>query len=113
MLRKKEEIPATKWLVSCTAAMLTCLLGIPAFYYTYTGALGFESLVLDIISLLIFIAIGQFFSIHIYKRISAEKSSLYISISILVLLAAAFTVFTFAAPHIPLFKDPPTGKYGI
>jgi hypothetical protein len=28
-------------------------------------------------------------------------------------LALAFIVFTFYPPHLPIFRDPITGKYGI
>ncbi|MDH5624342.1 MAG: DUF6512 family protein [Candidatus Bathyarchaeota archaeon] len=35
------------------------------------------------------------------------------SLVALVLLGVAFVLFTFYPPHLPLFRDPVTGEYGI
>lgn len=113
ILRKRHEISATQWFVSCAVAMLVCPLVIVTFFYTYTGALGIESLILDIFSLLLGLVMGQGLAYHVYKYAKLKPYSLYLAIAILVLLAIAFTVFTFAPPHIPLFQDSLTGNYGI
>lgn len=113
ILGKNNETFLSQWFVSCTVAELACPLAIISFYYTYTGAFGIESLVLDIFSLLLGVAAAQGLALHVYKNAKLSRHSLYISIAILILLAAAFTAFTFAPPHIPLFKDSLTGKYGI
>ena len=42
--------------VACAVCTTVCLLAIIAFFYTYTGALGTESLILDILSLLLGLA---------------------------------------------------------
>lgn len=112
-LGKGSSMSPTQWFVSSTVAQLTCLLVIVSFHYTYTGALGIESLILDIFSLLLGIACGQGLALHVYRKASFNIYWLYISIIVLILLAAAFIVFTFYPPHIPLFKDSLTGKYGI
>lgn len=112
-LRKTNEISADQWFVSCAVAMLVCPLVIVTFFYTYTGAFGIESLILDIFSLLLGLVVGQGLALHIYKYAELKPCSLYLAIAILVLLAIAFTVFTLAPPHIPVFKDSMTGNYGI
>lgn len=113
ILSKNIKISITQWFVSCAVAELVCPLVIVSFYYTYTGALGIESLVLDIFSLILGVAIAQGLALHLYKKLKFGPICLYIAIIVLILLATAFTVFTFDPPHIPLFKDSPTGKYGI
>lgn len=113
ILGKRNNVSASQWFTSCAVAELICPLVVLCFYYTYTGALGVESLILDIFSLLLGIAVAQGLALHVYKNARLSQYCLYISIAILILLAVAFTVFTFAPPHIPLFKDSLTGKYGI
>jgi hypothetical protein len=113
ILGKNNKISASQWFTSCTIAELVCPLVVLCVYYTYTGAFGIESLILDIFSMFLGIAVAQGLALHLYKYARFGLYCLYISVAILILLAVTFTVFTFAPPHIPLFKDSVTGKYGI
>lgn len=113
ILGKNNKISASQWFTSCTIAELICPLVILCFYYSYTGAFGIESLILDIFSLLLGVAAAHGLAFHVYKYARFRLYCLYISAAILILLAVTFAVFTFAPPHIPLFKDSVTGKYGI
>lgn len=113
LLGKKNNLFASQWFTSCTVAELICPLVVLCFYYTYTGALGIESLTLDIFSLFLGILVAQGLALHMYKYERFSHYCLYISVATLILLAVTFTVFTFAPPHIPLFMDSVTGKYGI
>lgn len=101
------------WFVSCTVSEIACLLAIITFYYTYTGSLGIKSLILDIFSLFLGVAVGQGSALYMFKHVKLEYCHLYGAVTILTILAALFAIFTFNPPHIPLFKDSPTGKYGI
>ena len=113
ILSKRSTISAAQWFVSCSVAEIVCPLVIVSFYYTYTGALGIESLILDIFSLFLGMATGQLMALHVYKYAKHTTYLLPYAIVILVLMALAFTIFTFCPPHIPLFIDSTTGKYGI
>ena len=113
ILNKNNRISATQWFVACTSAILSCLMVILSFYYLYTGALGIESLILDIFTLFLGVAVGQDLALHVYKYAKLTHYCLYIAFAILILLVFIFTLFTFAPPHIPLFRDALTGKYGI
>lgn len=110
---RKKGISASQWFTSCAVAQLAFPLVILSFYYTYTGALGIESLILDIFSLFLGIVIAQGLALHVYKNTRFNKHWLYYSLIVLILLAIAFTVFTFYPPHVPLFKDSSTGNYGL
>ena len=110
---KSNSISATQWFVSCTVAELVCPLVILSFYYTYTGALGIESLILDIFSLFLGVAAGQGLALHVYNYGKLSYFCLYCAFAVISFLAISFIIFTFAPPHIPLFKDSLTGKYGI
>jgi hypothetical protein len=110
---KKNENALPRFTVSCAVAEIVCSLFIIAFYYTYTGAFGIESLILDILSLLLGLILGLLLAIHIYSCSNPGKGAMFLSAVILLVMAGAFIIFTFMPPHIPLFKDPPSGTYGI
>lgn len=99
--------------LSCAVCALTCLLFIVAFYYTLRGAFGAESLILDILSLFLGLAVGTSLAIHVYRYSSPGALSAVIAATILIAIAAAFLVFTFSPPHLPIFQDPPSSTYGI
>jgi len=113
ILGKKHKISAVQWFIPCVTAEIICPLVIVSFFYTYTGAFGIESLILDIFSLLLGLAAGQGLALHVYKYKRFSPNRLYIATAILILLAITFTAFTFYPPHIPAFKDSLTLKYGI
>ena len=86
---------------------------IPILFYSYTAVLGESVLVIDILTFVIAIIVGQLVS---YKLLTCRKlpdTFNKISIVAVVLLSVAFVLFTFYPPHIPLFRDPVTGEYGI
>ncbi|MHB1315713.1 MAG: DUF6512 family protein [Christensenellales bacterium] len=110
---RKNKISFKKWLISGVCAILVCKLFIVSFFYTYTGAFGFESLFLDILSLWLGIAIGQLAGLHIYRYAKATRPGIILALVALLLCLAAFIVFTFNPPHLPMFLDMSTRRYGI
>jgi len=86
---------------------------IPILFYSYTAILGEPVLVIDILTFIIAVIVGQLVS---YKLLTYKKfPEIFNKISLvaLVLLGVAFVIFTFYPPHLPLFGDPVTGQYGI
>ncbi len=90
--------------------LLLSIVFIPIFYYTYTGILGINIMILDISSFIIATILGQYYS---YKKMNTNNCKNYESIQILIGLLLCFTIFTFYPPHINLFKDPKYNTYGI
>ena len=85
---------------------------IPAIYYTYTGSLGVSADWFNIT--IFFIAAG---SVYWLETVLFQKNALWAlssawAIAGLVLLCILFSLLTFFPPHIPLFRDPVTGRYG-
>lgn len=113
VFRRRVSITAGRWFTACAAAITICLVIITAFFYTYTGAFGIESLTLNIFSMVLGIAAAQGTALHIIRRSGAGPASSYVSIVVLIALSAAFIIFTFNTPQIPLFKDPSTGLFGL
>ncbi|MCX8182710.1 MAG: DUF6512 family protein [Candidatus Methanomethyliaceae archaeon] len=87
-------------------------ISIVALFYTYRSFFE-ESLVIDILIFILAVIIGQLTSyrIMIYK----EPSNIWkgVSITSLIVLGMLFILFTFYAPHLPIFQDPISGSYGI
>jgi hypothetical protein len=82
-------------------------------FYTYSGIIGGNLLVVDISSFIVAVLLGQYAS---YKIQLSGKKPLILGILAIVgifLLLAVFPLFTFDPPHIPLFLDGPSGTYGI
>jgi hypothetical protein len=86
---------------------------ISILFYSYTFVLGESVLVIDILIFVVAVIVGQLVSYKVltYRRLPDVLSM--ISLVALVLLVVAFVLFTFYPPHLPLFRDPITGEYGI
>ena len=86
-------------------------------FYTYSGISGWESFILDTVILGIVITIGQYISYRIvtHEPIGENQKILWIVLLVIAILvlAAMLIVFTYITPEIPLFRDGPTGEYGI
>lgn len=82
-------------------------------FYSYTAIVGQEILAVDISSFIIAIAIGQLISYRILTSCQLPIWTGKLGIILLVFLALAFIIFTYFTPHLPIFRDGPTGNYGI
>jgi ABC-type tungstate transport system substrate-binding protein len=83
-----------------------------AGYYLYTAFLP-ESLAIDIGLFIASIVVGQMVGYSLMSRGGEHGWLNLLGAAALVIMAAAFTIFTFHAPHIDLFRDPITGSYGL
>jgi hypothetical protein len=87
------------------------LITIPAIFYLYTAFMS-ESLVIDIASFLIAILVGQFVGYRILKFKKLPIWTEVVAIAFFVIMAILFVIFTFYPPHISVFQDSTTGRYG-
>jgi hypothetical protein len=99
------------WKVKLFSITLGVLL-IPVLFYTLNGIFGKTPDFVNI--LLFFVAAGIAFFIEprLFSKTSTSKGNV-LAILALCLIAAAFVVFTYTPPHIPLFQDPLNRGYGI
>lgn len=82
-----------------------------AFFYTYSGILGKNIAIIDIVSFFISVILGELTSyILMNNNIPCNKSFAFLFI---VSIAFLFILFTFNPPNIALFIDPINGTYGI
>lgn len=112
ILKKKQGIDYRRWFFCAGISVLMIPIIISTFYYTYTGALGITSLILDIFSLLFALMVAQCLALHLYKRLISTNEKFYIGIFILIVILTATIIFTFNPPHLPIFKDSSTNLYG-
>lgn len=92
--------------------ILTGMILIPCFYYTYTGAFGIK---MDWVNILIFFitaAISFILETKILKSSWGCHLSPTASKLIILFICCLFIVFTFIPPQIPLFIDPQESTYG-
>ncbi len=115
IIAKKNKISAARWFFPAAIALYSAIIVIIAFFYTYTGAFGFESIFMDIFSLILAIIVGHLMALHFFRRATFINCRcwFYIAIVLIILLSSLFAVFTFNTPHIPLFRDSITGTYGV
>lgn len=93
--------------------MLIGVLLIPILFYTYNGAFGKSPDAVNIGIFFVSAAVAYFYEA---KRLKAPDRPLInnsIASLLMLCLAVAFMLLTFFPPHIPLFKDPISGAYGI
>ena len=91
--------------------IITSILFIVVFFYTYTGIIGTNFAFLDISSFFISVLLGEYVT---YKVLLSNSScnNKFAIISIVVLLFC-FVFFTYYPPKIALFKDPINNSFGI
>lgn len=94
------------------AGSLAGIIIIPTLYYTYRGALG---TFIDWFNIAIFFIAAAATYLTEYFILKGNKSRFNegLCLTLLLVFGAGFITLTYLTPHIPLFADPVTGKYGI
>lgn len=92
--------------------IITTLMFIVVFFYTYTGIIGKNFLIMDILTFIVGVILGEYV---VYKNMINNKASSNQAIYVIVIaiLTILFGLFTYNPPKINLFKDPVDNSYGI
>jgi hypothetical protein len=104
---------ANNIILAKTISFLISIGTILIIFYSYTAILGTELLIVDILSFVFGVIIGQFVS---YKILTKEQLSTWYNRAswiIFIGFGIIFAIFTYFPPTLPLFQDPETGFYGI
>jgi hypothetical protein len=86
---------------------------IMVLFYSYTAIIGESLLVIDILTFIIAVIVGQLVSYRLLTGKTLPYDLDRFSLIALILLGVAFVLFTFYPPQLPMFQDPITGEYGI
>jgi len=82
-------------------------------FYSYKAILGKDFLVLDILTFVIAVILGQMICYQLMFWKNMTKIYNIVASIFLILLFLSFVIFTFYPPHQFLFQDPVTLKYGM
>ncbi len=98
------------WCIKLWGALIGFFL-IPILFYTLQGIFGKTPDIVNISIYFVAAALAFVCETRAFgkKPCKQEKAA----IAMLILIAAAFVVFTFFPPKIPLFKDPTDGSFGL
>ena len=91
------------FLCSKLIGIITSILFIIVFFYTYTEIIGKSILFIDIASFFVSIVLGEFISYRLMTR--SFKCNNKIALIILTILLICFIGFTYFTPNIEIFKD--------
>lgn len=101
----------SNFLCSKTLGIITSMLFIITFFYTYTGIIGKSIVFVDIASFFVAVILGEYLT---YKlMISNFKCNNIVAIIVLAIILICFIVFTYSPPNLEIFKDSITNQYGI
>lgn len=109
--KRKLYLNFNKWFTALFFALISSLITIPLLYYFYTYGLNIESIILDILSLLTALSIGQTIGWYLYQHFRGFDGN--IMIAIILSIFVIFIFLTFLPPKLPLFIDETTKQYGI
>ena len=87
-----------------TIGIIVAILFTVVFFYTYTGVLGTNYAILNILTFIFSVILGEYLSYKI--MISNFTCNNRIGIIFLIILFFCFVIFTFFPPKIGLFKNP-------
>ena len=100
------------WCVKLRGILLGLSL-IPIIFYLYNGIIGKSPDWFNIAIFFISGAASYIYEAWLFKKATVNCPRQKIAISLLLLIAALFVVFTFVTPKIEIFRDPITKIYGI
>lgn len=94
-----------KLLKADAVGLLSGTLLIPVIFYTYTGILGFHTLLLDILTFLASVLLSFYIRLKILLSCHFKRQTITLLIFVLA-LGACFLIFTYYPPGIGLFRIP-------
>ena len=101
--RYRHEYPS--FTIALLWGLLYGSLLIPVLYYTYTGMVGFHNSVIDIAIYYISV-LAAFSKAHILYTSEKRPINIFLPRALVLCLLAAFWVFTYFPPKLPLFVAP-------
>ena len=102
---------ANNYIKANTIGILVAMAFTTIFFYTYSGIIGENYGVINILSFIAAIIIGEECAYRIMLKDEESDSLKYLVI--IGILFVCFVVFTYYPPKINYFKDPITQNYGI
>lgn len=105
------RVPRHFWCVTL-CGVVRGLAAIPILFYTYRGAIGPSPAFWNIAIFFIAAAIAYRYEAGRLSRADFSCRAPRLALLCLGVIGLLFFLFTFATPHLALFRDPLTGHYG-
>lgn len=86
---------------------------IPVLYYTCCGILGHSTGWINITIFFLAAGVGFWYEVRLVQRPRPCPLPAWAAVTLLGLIGLCFVVLTFVPPHLPLFRDPLSGGYGL
>ena len=102
-LFRKKDLFVNAWFTSAIIAMISAIIAIPMLFYFYSQAFGIESLVIDILILLVSLAIGQILGLHYYRH--GKGIEYHFAIVLMIVIIILFAFFTINPPAFHIFNS--------
>jgi hypothetical protein len=99
--------------VAKTSGVYLMVFIIPIIFYSYTAFTGESVFLIDILTFIVAVIIGQLASYKVLTHKKLPRNLERFSLVALVILSLAFVLFTFYPPQLTIFQDPISGEYGI
>jgi hypothetical protein len=99
--------------VAKTSGVYLMVFIIPITFYSYTAFTGESVFLIDILTFIVAVIIGQLASYKVLTHKKLPRNLERFSLVALVILSLAFVLFTFYPPQLTIFQDPISGEYGI
>ena len=100
------------WCIKLRGILLGLCL-IPVIFYTYNGVIGRSPDWVNISIFFISAALSYIYQVRLFEGGRVVCKYKLLPKIVLCIILVMFVVFTFFPPHIEIFKDPVTEKYGI
>lgn len=100
------------WCVKLRETLLGLLL-IPTIFYTYNGAIGKSPDWLNITIFFVAAAAAFIYEARAMGKRRAKPCARRLSLVVMLAIGALFAIFTFAPPHLGIFRDPISGAFGL
>ena len=105
---KNDNISPEKWFAGALISLLSSIILIPSFYYLYTGALGIESLIVDVLILLVALFFAQLLGLHFFRHSKGFDTTVVLCSFVFIILL--FAILTLHSPNLPIFIDASKAK---
>lgn len=105
---------ANNYIEAKAIGIFTAISFIVISFFTYTGIIGTNFFIIDILIFIISIILGEWTSYKLMKR--KNESTIQTKIlagGILIFILSCFIIFTYVTPQVNLFRDFTNGTYGI
>ena len=112
-IRRVNRDPYPNFLLAKAAGAYVMPIVIAIIFYSYTAFTGDSILIVDVISFVIAVVIGQITSYRLWRSLKLPGSFNRLGLAMFIAGAIALAVLTFYPPEVGIFQDQETGSYGI